>query len=67
MNNNPEDLIIQYIKNLSEEDAKMKLAELLLNYRRIGIGGYSEEKCMQDYGNIYKEIMMRHIYKGALE
>lgn len=58
-----EDSIIDHIKGMSEEDVKISFAELMLNYDRIGIGGYSKEKCMNDYENTYKKIVLRNMWK----
>lgn len=58
-----EDKIIQFIKDMSEEEVKLKFAELMLNHYRIGFGGYSKEKCMNDYEGIYRDIVLRDLWK----
>ncbi|HWL22679.1 hypothetical protein [Peribacillus asahii] len=57
------DKIIEHVKNMSEQEAKEKFAELLVNYYRIGFGGYSKEECMKDYESIYKKIVLRDLWK----
>lgn len=62
-----EDSIIDHIKGMSEEEVKISFAELMLNYYRIGIGGYSKEKCMNDYENTYKKIVLRNMWKWSIQ
>ena len=46
--------IIKRVLEMDENEAKATLSEIFINYRSIGVGGYSKEKCFEDNHNIYK-------------
>lgn len=58
-------LIVEEIKSMTEEDVKLKLAELMINYSKIGYGGYTKENCFNDYQNMYKNMVVRNIFKKS--
>ena len=61
---NTVDNIIEHIKSMPETEAKSKFAELMINYYRIGHGGYTKEQCINDYESIYKEIVLRDMFRN---
>ncbi|MCP1355076.1 hypothetical protein [Aneurinibacillus migulanus] len=63
MSKQVDEIIAERITEMSERDAKELLAILLFNYRKIGFGNYTKEDCMNDYRNVYREIVLRDMYE----
>lgn len=55
--------IIEYIQGMSEKEAKTALATLLLNYNKIGYGNYTKEKCIEEYEEMYRQIVLSDLFK----
>ncbi len=59
--------IVQFIKEMPEEEVKKKFARLMLNYNKINSGkfpgNYSKEDCMNDYEEMYREIVLEDMFK----
>ena len=61
-----EDKIVQFIKEMPEEEVKKKFAILMLNYNKMSSGkfpgNYSKEDCMNDYEKLYKDIVLHDLH-----
>lgn len=50
-----------HVENLSEEQVRDYLTEVLACYQAIGFGGYTEEKALYDIKRVYMEIAVRPV------
>jgi tRNA threonylcarbamoyladenosine modification (KEOPS) complex Pcc1 subunit len=58
-----DDSIVQYIKEMSEQEAKKLLASVLLKHNRIGRNNYTKESFLSDMDQISLEIVARDMFK----
>lgn len=56
------DLIVKYIKEMDEREAKKALAKLLLNLDKVGYGGYTLEEAHKEYQEMYDEILIDDLF-----
>jgi hypothetical protein len=55
--------IIEFVKELSEKEAKERLAKIYILVSSIGYGGYTKEKCFDDIRNMYfQDIALNGIF-----
>ncbi|GIM47607.1 hypothetical protein DNHGIG_31560 [Collibacillus ludicampi] len=57
--------IIEFVKGLSEKEAKERLAKIFILVSSIGYGGYTKEKCFDDIRKMYlQDVALNGIFEN---
>jgi hypothetical protein len=51
----------KHVDNLSEEQVRDYLTEVLASIQAIGFGGYTEEEALKDIKRVYMDIAVRPV------